>query len=435
MSYVFRENKLERKQNIEQLLVNKCPMETAINLQETQPEIKRRDHVVLLVPILLWDYVDRDPIEYKFKKLKSLYLLDIISSMMAKLHLHKKDMVCLSSEFLRKKYGTFYNFYIDYLLDEGLLILEKQHISGKRSKMYRLNSNLTSQYKHYKCYDESFIKKTEKAQEHRTKKCEVKSPIAEEIRRSLKEDLYHITLDIDGAKEYLDGLLKNGEIDKTKYNANLNTIEDISAGNIFTSFDDYGRMHTNFTILKKQIRNNFLKIDGFNIAELDIKNSQPSLLISILKENLDKLDKKEYDRYVKLCLEGNLYQKLQSVSNNQLTLSSSKKLVFKVLFGKNSNKDRENKFFKFCFPTILRFIKEYKRSAGTYKALAHELQRRESDLIYGKIVKEIKEKWPGIKMFTVHDSIIYPKYFEDRVPKIFDKRIREEFGSLSSELE
>lgn len=390
---------------------------------------KNEKMVSMLIPITLWDdYVDRGTIEYKNKKLKCIYILDIIGNMMAKYHLGKKDKVCLSSEILRRKYGTYYNYLIDYLLDEGILVLEKHHISGKRSKMYRLNTHhLHSPYKHYKCYDDLFIKKNKQSQDYVTEKQGVNSIIAEEIRKSLNEDLYDVTLDIEGAKKYLLRLLESGEINKEKYDSNINTIEVIDTGDRYAIYDKYGRMHTNFTTLKKGIREKFLRISGKKVAESDIKNSQPSQLIGILRENLDKLDKNEYDRYVKFCLGGLLYQKISDATHGKINLKDSKNLVFKVLFGKNT-KNMQNKVFFACFPTILKFISEYKKKAGTHKSLAHELQRRESLLIYGKIVKEIKEKYQGIKLFTVHDSIIYPEYYKCFVEEIFNKRIKEEFG-------
>jgi len=41
-----------------------------------------------------------------------------------------------------------------------------------------------------------------------------------------------------------------------------------------------------------------------------------------------------------------------------------------------------------------------------------------------KIIKEIYETYPEIVLFTVHDSIIYPKSYEDRVELIFNKHFQ-----------
>jgi hypothetical protein len=143
---------------------------------------------------------------------------------------------------------------------------------------------------------------------------------------------------------------------------------------------------------------------------------------------LDALDKKEFDRYVNMCSNGTIYAQLIKASGNVLNKSTAKKLMFRVLFGKNKVNCKENKFFKRCFPTIWAFIKSYKKIKGTYKSLSHELQRKESQLIYGKIVQEIKSKYPGIKMFTVHDSIIYPVYFKKMVEEIFNAHVKTAFS-------
>ena len=49
------------------------------------------------------------------------------------------------------------------------------------------------------------------------------------------------------------------------------------------NFDDFGRFHTNYTILKKEIRNNYLTISNEMLIEIDVKNSQP-LFFAVLPQ-------------------------------------------------------------------------------------------------------------------------------------------------------
>ena len=62
-------------------------------------------------------------------------------------------------------------------------------------------------------------------------------------------------------------------------------INNIAEGNLFFTFDPHGRFHSSFTNLKKEIRNQYLTIDGQKLSCLDIKTSQPFFLVQIMKEN------------------------------------------------------------------------------------------------------------------------------------------------------
>ena len=60
--------------------------------------------------------------------------------------------------------------------------------------------------------------------------------------------------------------------------------------------------------------------------------------------------------------------------------------------------------------------------------LSHNLQKSESNLIYNKIIKEVIEHIPDIKIVTVHDSIIFQKKYKDIVEVIFNRNLKEEFN-------
>lgn len=389
----------------------------------------KKEHVILFVPDILKQHIDNQYFTYKNQKLKSVYLLDIVHVFMVKYHFQDKEQVGLDSGILRKKYGCYYNFFIEYLLDQGVIIKVREYLPGVRCKKYRLNINImTSKYFQYKCHDKILIKKKYEYEE--TLLDEKSSPIPADIRAMLIEDLQHIELDYDGSKDKLDLLHNIGKLDDVKYKKNLAIVETTSQGNLFYSFDKFGRMHTNFTTLKKELRQNFIKIDGQHVAELDIQNSQPTFLIGILKDYLDQIDEKEYHKYVKFCLDGTLYDQLVRASGNTITRKRAKNIVFTVLFGDTTC---NNKFFRALFPNIYNFIIKYKKQHKNYKVLAHELQRRESDLIFNKIIRNIKDLYPGIKVFTVHDSIIYPIYFKQYVDKIFKEHLETYYRSVTNQ--
>jgi hypothetical protein len=116
----------------------------------------------------------------------------------------------------------------------------------------------------------------------------------------------------------------------------------------------------------------------------------------------------------------------KSKVDNSKVKKSIKECVYKVFFGKNYN-NKHDTLFKKIFPTIHNFIKYYKKLKGGYKVLAYDLQNLESDLVFNKIVNEVRINYPEIHLITVHDSIICSKKYKDIVIDIFTEKLSNEF--------
>jgi hypothetical protein len=224
---------------------------------------------------------------------------------------------------------------------------------------------------------------------------------------------------------FLDNL-KDKDIDM--YNRNLYSVDCINNGHIFYHFDAYGRMHTNYTILRAFIRKNCLLIDGDRTSEIDISNSQPLFLTKLINDSKSNwIDKKEFSIFKELTMSGKYYEYIKQVLNIE-ERSDVKEMTYKVLFGRNASNSKADKNFKAIFPTIHRFIQLYKKENGDYKVLAYKLQKMESDLIFNKIIKKIIISNPDIKIITVHDSIVIPTKYKDEVNAIFQTEIIKEFN-------
>jgi hypothetical protein len=186
-------------------------------------------------------------------------------------------------------------------------------------------------------------------------------------------------------------------------------------------------MHTNFTILKSFIRKNCLTISGEETCELDIKNSQPLFLNKIIMEHgLEIVDKVEWQLFSWLTSKGLFYQWIMdnsSIKDKKLV----KEMIYKVFFGKNF-RNKSDELFKSLLPTIYQFIKFYKKKCKDYRVLSHQLQKLESDLIFNKIILEIIEEYPDIKIVTVHDSLIIPISKKNIVEEIFNRNLEKEFN-------
>jgi len=370
-------------------------------------------------------------ISYKDSSLKTAYLINIIHELILKhyfvedveLSVFNENNFNLWSLILRKKYGMDYSKYIDYLIEDGFITLVSNYYAGKKSKTYKINPFDPDSIKECSIYDKILLKKYSKEFIEESITSHNLSPISPDIRKKLVDDIYKVKIDYKKSIEYLKSLKETKQIDSNKFYKNLNSIEGIKNGHLFFKFDEYGRFHTNFTILKREIRQKFLMIGSSDIMELDIRNSQPLFLGVLLQEEMDPSDE-EIRKYIELTKNGLFYDYFQDKFKN-LNRKEIKLIIYKVLFGKNGLKTTENKIFKGVFPKIYEYILEYKKEKEDYRFLSHRLQRMESDFIFGKVIKEIYEKYPKINLFTVHDSINFPIKYKKEIEEIFNRNLRE----------
>lgn len=360
---------------------------------------------------------------FEGRKLKTAYIIDIVHNLLLKYYFKKENIFNLSSLVLKDKYGYQYNYYINFLKQEGILLLRKNYQKGKNSKIYSLNQSIISgKILRYKNKDRVLIKKY--LHKHNSLELENNNSINIDVKNKLISDLYSVTIQHSRSIFYLD-LLKDEDVDI--YQRNKYSVDSINENHIFYHFDSYGRMHTNFTILKSFIRKNCLQIDGEDTCEIDIKNSQPLFLSKLIKDSQTKWVKEEEFRlFNTLVKNGIFYQYL--IDNLKIKDKIiAKELTYKVFFGQNRTNSVNDKMFKKVFPSIHNFISLYKKEYNDYKILAHDLQKAESNLIFNKIIFKLLNLYPDIKIITVHDSIIFQKKWEDIVSEIFFNELHSHF--------
>jgi len=376
----------------------------------------------------IYEYLTKEKkIEYKGINLKTDYLINIIHELILKYYFHKDDTIDkeikfnLSSLLLRKKYGHLYNYYINYLMSKEFLYMVSNYYAGTKTRTYRLNRIGLQNIMRVQVSDTILLKKNSKDYLKETFITFNKSPIPMDIRKKLADDLYDVDVDVDAALKYLVDLKANKEISHNKFWKNTISIENLGLQNIFFKFDEYGRMHTNYTVLKRHIRKNYLSIDGQDLEEVDITNSQPLFLAVLIKRELSpaKLVNPEISRYFELVKNGFIYEELINKCDIA-DRDEAKIMMYRVLFGINGNSAKYNKMFHSIFPTIYKFIKDFKNANNNYKTLSYALQNLESKFIFEGVVKHIMNTNPEIKLFTVHDSICFPLKYKDIVTNIFD---------------
>jgi len=365
-------------------------------------------------------------LEFNGEKIKTSYLIDIIHNLLLKYYFKKENKFTINAQVLKDKYGYLYKHYVDFLVHKGIIKMICNYKKGYYSRVYSLNPNIfRERIKRTNNSDKVLIKKYKKKVFDTIEFVDSKqSSILPEIREKLISDLFSVDIEFERSLFYLN-CLKREDIDI--YNRNIYSVESINDKHIFYHFDDYGRLHTNFTILKSFIRKNCLLIDGEETCELDIKNSQPLFLCKLIHDSGTAwVNKDEFNFFKELVINGKFYQYLMQATDEK-EKKIVKELTYKVLFGHNRSNSKSDQVFSKYFPTIHNFIKLYKKEWSNHKVLAHDLQRAESGLIYNKIVKKIMLLHPDIKLITVHDSIVFPKKWRKEITDIFEYELSKEF--------
>ena len=244
---------------------------------------------------------------------------------------------------------------------------------------------------------------------------------------------------------------------------------------LFVKKDRFGRIHTNITQLKREVRSSCLYCDGERTVGIDIKSSQGAFLSAIfhavadgcmmlemrespsMKELRSKCrirDREKYvselDRYDTLLRGGQLYEFFQSELSQdfdldrEVTRDEAKTAFLSMLFGPvhfDENKDEMrgavHRVWLEHFPSLLEVIEQMKE--GNYAALAQEMQRVESDFVFNTFIPSIRWSLTECHYCTVHDSVIVPERFGQQVRALGDNAIddvgiptmtKEEFGMV-----
>ncbi len=383
-------------------------------------KLNNKKYSLQFLPYSLLEISKLGKIKFKEKNLKTSIIIDIIHNLILKYFFKKDNSFKLNATVLKEKYGHLYNYYIQFLIENKIIFLEKNYVKGKNSRIYSISQDIIKgEIIRYKNFDRVLLKKYLNRQyQFQIDRNDI---INRDIKSKLISDLYSVRIQYDKSIFYLDSLKMN-EHDTSIYDRNRYSVEAINENHIFYHFDNYGRMHSNFTILKSFIRKNCLLIDDEETSEIDINNSQPLFLLKLMLENPYKIDKMELELFSILVRNGNYYQYL--IDNLKIIdKSKAKELTYKVFFGKNHFNSKYDKYFEKLFPTIHKFIKFYKNENDDYKSLSYTLQRMESNLIFNDVVNTIMIIYPEVKIVTIHDSIIFQKKYYNKILDLFNSKI------------
>lgn len=166
----------------------------------------------------------------------------------------------------------------------------------------------------------------------------------------------------------------------------------------------YGRRNTT----NNRLDTNLTNLPGFmckeimaqnDLVQLDLANSQFSILSYTLE---DKLDKEDFTKFKQSAYTGTLYEFVQKELNSRDRISA-KKGMFELMFSHQSNSTVRKQKLKSIFPSVVDYVDTYKERHG-YKQFPISLQRMEADIFIDKIWYKLKEL--GYFCLSKHDAII-----------------------------
>lgn len=232
--------------------------------------------------------------------------------------------------------------------------------------------------------------------------------------------------------------------------------------------DDKGmRFHTAITNCPKLLRN-YITIGGQHLVSIDIKNSQPYMLLALLEPNNFKkmrntthnylpipttllstrnipsiilrhsseiISSIEFQEYKKMVTNGTIYDEFEdlvTIGPGEIEAGFSARDIVKFRFmlcfyspnGCNSNGMKSA--FRLKFPKIYSLICHLKEE--DHRALSILLQRVESILVLDKICGRIAIENPSIPILTIHDSILTTPNYVDYVVKIIEEESSKYIG-------
>ncbi|MCR8667940.1 hypothetical protein NO995_09625 [Aestuariibaculum sp. M13] len=253
------------------------------------------------------------------------------------------------------------------------------------------------------------------------------------------------------------------------------------------------RLHSIFTAIPKDLRK-YVKYKGEQLISLDIKNSQPFILASILKQIikpsvnlLNNYLSNEYNTlhvsimsdllygdqhneiqtFINQVLDGTFYEHFGDILYNEGLISKdineecyigipkkirgiwikkhtnydnlrkvSKDVVMQILFSSEKHSSEFITVFKKYYPELYRVIQSIKKEneKNFFPVL---LQNIEADCILDHCTRYISYKHPDMPLFTIHDSIVTTEPYEAILEEELNRLLGIYFGlkpRLESEL-
>jgi hypothetical protein len=365
---------------------------------------------------------------------------DLVLTVIAKRLMNKKvelknGFVDVPTLFFKKAYDS-NAAYLDYLVKNNIV----------RRRPYSTENHECFGYKFIDGYIRNLnlhgIIYYDKDKINNRKSSENDFEIDKHLINKLKRDFFSVKLDLTNVeKTCYEG---TNFIDSGKWFRNIYELYKWSKGKEYRTFNlSSNRIYTNFTSLSSVLRKKNVLLDNDTLVEFDISNSFPKMLALFCKTvNPDIIFNHDYIQYCTFVKNGMFYDILKDKLNttincnnnhgisNRLLNRKAVKQLFQIFLNGNLSrppylKGYSNSFireqFEMLFPSVSNEITKAKLNGEKiyFKLVAIETQ------FILNLIADLYEKFPKIKILTVHDSISIPKSFKLEVSEVWDTHMKD----------
>lgn len=366
--------------------------------------------------------------------------------------------VNVSSRYLQE-FNKHYKQYLDYLIEQKIIVSDRYYIPGAKSTGYKLAPSLAygAEIINISVIDFKCRQKRRKELAEVGKKVQLDYPALTKWFNPL------LRIDVTGALDRIDEMFPKktsgirGELrynrkylrqpdDASKRLKAIGAVRRFANKEFYYSIDDnVKRFHSNLTNIKRELRH-YITYNNQKLVNIDIKSAQPFLSqlllmpefyknqgehVSIndfpaikqplttstiksgtisyymmLVKAVQNIDKQEVILYSDCIKSGAFYERLYQILYPKGTSFNKQKFkveVYRLLFSKNRSQSDFKKKFKSHFPHIYKIFSIYKRA--DHSLLARLLQTIESQIMIQRVANRIAEERPDLPIFSIHDSI------------------------------
>jgi hypothetical protein len=303
----------------------------------------------------------------------------------------------------------------------GFIERDDDFVPGSKSYGYRFTKEIEGLEAEPRRLSPNFTAKLRRWHRKRIAECLAASP----PRKILWKNLHHLSLHPSCDSQLPPNLGEENQIQRDYWRM---AIDSVNRARWRISRDKRtGRVFNNFTSLPKAIRHRAL-LAGQPCTEIDIRNSQPFFLAGLYPDECE-----EKQRFVEFACSGCFYERVNEASGTPLDASNRDALKpesYQFLFGKAYTFKRSLLWpgMEKLFPEMAEIITRLKWP--NHNRLAIELQRREAEVMIGKVVPRFAAAFPGVPFLTVHDSIAIPHQYADAAKALLADAINEATGYL-----
>jgi hypothetical protein len=397
------------------------------------------------------------------------------------------DFIILNSQKIQERIHN-YKSYFDYLIHSSIIETDNRYIVGEKSKGYRFKTEYRVPLKVVDLTRKVLFKKSRKTTAYDFQMENKYEYLWKWFSPLLTIDI-NMSLDFI-EKQYRSDIAQGNTNALRKFNSAFISIHKFASKEFRLSVDTTaGRLHTNLTSLKSELRN-FIKYDGNELVSIDIKNSQPcfsgvlfnpkfyeskntnpvechlnifkdkiakksqiatkSLLTHLfinsplsshmLVNNTQHTDIQSIESYLEFVQDGSLYEylanKMSQMEGTEI-IQDRKKLkaiIFTSLFTSNRFIGQEDaaskRLFKKVFPDVYKIFSMLKKNDKTL--LSKILQRIEAKVVLDCIAKRISKEYPELPLFTIHDNIVVLRGYELYVAQVIKEEMMRKVGMRAS---